>query len=97
MFEKLVETPGFIERYKERFARFETDIYPRLLDFIDEYARLVRPSAEVNGSLWAAGDEMGWCKAVSSKGHDTHASALRQWIVDRVAHLSALADADRIR
>lgn len=97
MFEKLVETPGFIELYKERFARFETDIYPRLLDFIDEYARLVRPSAEVNGSLWAAGDEMGWCKAVSSKGHDTHASALRQWIVDRVAHLSALADAGRIR
>ena len=43
MFEKLVETPGFIELYKERFARFETDIYPRLLDFIDEYARLVRP------------------------------------------------------
>ena len=97
MFEKLVATPGFIERYKERFTRFETDIYPRLLDFVDEYARLVRPSAEVNGSLWRAGDEMGWCKAVSSNGHDTHASALRQWIVDRVAHLSALADAGRIR
>ena len=39
MFEKLVATPGFIERYKERFARFESDIYPRLLDFVDEYAR----------------------------------------------------------
>lgn len=96
MFDRLAETPGFIERYKERFAWFHAEIYPRMLDFVDEYALLVRPSAKVNGQLWSAGDNLGWCQALCSYDHEAHAAALRLWLTDRVAHLAALAAADRI-
>ena len=97
MFEKLTKTPGFMERYKERFAEFQTDIYPRMLEFFDEYAELVRPSAKVNGRIWPADSDTGWCFAINSFNHETHAGDLRKWLVERVAHLATLAANNRIR
>lgn len=97
MFDRLTSTHGFIERYKERFAHFETEIYPRMLEFFDEYAALVRPSAKENGLIWPANTDTGWCLALNSYDHEEHAAALRLWLTQRVAHLSALAEAGAIR
>lgn len=97
MFGKLTATPGFMERYKARLAEFQADIYPRMLEFFDEYAELVRPSAKVNGQIWPGNHDTGWCLALDSFNHEQHTKDLRKWLVERVAHLARLAEQNRLR
>lgn len=92
LFARLVATPGFIERYRERLAQFSGEMFPLLIDFFDEYAALVRPSAKVNGMIWPGGDDYGWVYVVNSFDHEAETAALRQWLHDRLAHLEELAD-----
>lgn len=97
MFDKLTSTSGFMERYKARLAEFQADIYPRMLEFFDEYAELVRPLAKANGLIWPGSHDTGWCLALDSFDHEQHAEELREWLVVRVAHLVRLAEQNRLR
>ena len=91
MFKKLIYTDGFIERYKERLAWFDAEVFPRMLAFLDEYSQKVRPSAKLNGEIWPAGDSTGWCVALNSFDHEARTAELRKWLEDRMHHLREAA------
>lgn len=91
LFEKLIATPGFMERYRERLQTYRDELFPQLIEYFDGYASLLRSSAKVNGQLWPGGDDYGWIYVVNSFGHEAEVAALRQWLHDRLAHLETAA------
>ena len=95
LFIALKNTPGFIDLYVERFKYFHSEIYPRMMDFFDEYAAYIEPSAKANGQIWNYDYDTGWCLALNSFEHRNHVANLREWFGKRVAHLAFLANQNR--
>lgn len=84
---KLVETPGFMEKYQERFAWFKDNVYPEMLEFLDNYSSLINESAKLDGYRWDIEEDLKWVMRIPSTNTKTHISNLKQWIINRVSYL----------
>ncbi|MDE6444911.1 MAG: CotH kinase family protein [Muribaculaceae bacterium] len=87
MFKKIIDSEEFQSRYSERLKEFEEEIVPEFLEFFDEYARLIEPSAKLNGLRWNQEHDLGWTKAVPSFDREKWVRLLREWIIERVQYI----------
>lgn len=51
-FQHIIDNEKYQELYKQRKAEVRDDIFPRLMQWFDEYAELINPSAKLNGIRW---------------------------------------------
>lgn len=92
MFKNIYESGDVKQKYIEKFKNFVEEIYPDLLQWIDEYAALVRPSAKLNGGLWTRDDSIGYVVALPSFDHENHVAQLKSWLERRVKYLCSQYD-----
>lgn len=85
---KLIRDNQFMTLYRERWAAFVSDIFPRLLEYFDSYADIIEVSAAQNGEAWPYPNEY-FVDADTSEHFRSNVTALRQWLVNRVEWLSA--------
>lgn len=85
-FRDILNSPGVKAKYRERMIYFVKEVYPGILNWIDNYARLVRPSAKLNGSQWKR-DDSTYTLVYSSFNHELHVSRLKDWLERRIAYL----------
>lgn len=83
-FKAMLRSPEVMELYKKRWAEFKTDIYPRLVEFIDEYAKTIEVTAAQNGELWPAGRYDGKYTLGGSENHRKNVEDLKKWIQNRI-------------
>lgn len=83
-FKQICRTPEFRALYKEKFDHFKTDLYPLLLEYIDEYADTIEPSAIENGVVWPA--EPG--RTEGSFNFRENLDKLKEWIQNRIDFIS---------
>lgn len=75
---------AFRDAYTARFEEFENEILPELLEFADNYARTIEPSARLDGLRWPDIKTSGWFYRFSPFETRQIYSELRAWILDRV-------------
>ncbi|MCM1348433.1 MAG: CotH kinase family protein [Firmicutes bacterium] len=80
----LVSNKEFQEVYKEVWDNFYKEIYPRLLVYIDEYARMIEPSARRDGLLWPDAYASGYALAESAFDTKKKVGDLKTWLMNRV-------------
>lgn len=85
-FMTIITDPRFQERFGEVWDEFMAKKYPELLDYFDEYAETIRPSAAKNGQRWPQ-DKM-TNGAMTSANIEYSVSTLRNWIAERANFIS---------
>lgn len=81
---QICKTPEFRALYQEKFNHFKTNLYPLLLEYIDEYADTIEPSAIENGVVWPA--EPG--RTEGSFHFRENLDKLKEWIQNRMEFIS---------
>lgn len=81
---QISKTPEFRALYKEKFDHFKTELYPLLLEYMDEYADQIEPSAIENGVVWPA--EPG--RTEGSFNFRENLDKLKEWIQNRIDFIS---------
>ena len=79
----LAANPEFRTVFKRVWDDFYTNIYPRMFDFINEYSRMIEPSARRDGLLWPD-DDIGWARHTSSFDTAGSVAELSSWLKKRV-------------
>jgi hypothetical protein len=70
--------------YDERLHYFRDELFPLLMDYIDEYADMIEASAAANGELW---QEVGNGKPASTATFRANVEALKEWLVKRLEYI----------
>lgn len=83
-FIQLFSRPEFRTLYREKLDNFKQTLLPTLLEYMDEYADEIEPSAIENGVVWAP--EAG--RTEGSFNFRENVKTLKQWIIDRVEYIS---------
>lgn len=83
-FIQLFSRPEFRTLYREKLDNFKQTLLPTLLEYMDEYAGEIEPSAIENGVVWAP--EAG--RTEGSFNFRENVKTLKQWIIDRVEYIS---------
>lgn len=83
-FIQLFSRPEFRTLYQQKFDNFKQNLLPTLLEYMDEYADEIEPSAIENGVVWAP--EAG--RTEGSFNFRENVKTLKQWIIDRVEYIS---------
>lgn len=83
-FIQLFSRPEFRTLYREKLDNFKQTLLPMLLEYMDEYADEIEPSAIENGVVWAP--EAG--RTEGSFNFRENVKTLKQWIIDRVEYIS---------
>ncbi len=83
-FRKLCSTPEFMALYEERFNYFKENLLPQLLNYMDEYAEQIEPSAIENGVVWPAVENL----TEGSFDFRENTKRLKQWILDKIDYIS---------
>ena len=84
----LLDTPESRAIYRELWENFKNEIFPELLEFIDNYAALIEPSAKHNGLRWpTSGPLYDWAYHITSFDFHSHVDQLRAWLIARVEYL----------
>lgn len=83
-FIQLFSRPEFRTLYREKLDNFKQNLLPTLLEYMDEYADEIEPSAIENGVVWAP--EAG--RTEGSFNFRENVKTLKQWIIDRVEYIS---------
>lgn len=76
--------PEFRTLYQQKFDNFKQNLLPALLEYMDEYADEIEPSAIENGVVWAP--EAG--RTEGSFHFRENVEKLKQWIADRIEYIS---------
>lgn len=84
---KLYNTPGFKELYKKRLNYFYKNLYPKVLEYFDEYASSINTAAKVNGTIWPENYYNDWIYVNNTFDHESIAKDFRNWLQNRVEHL----------
>lgn len=84
LFRTLKNRPEFKEAYQTRFEEFVDTILPELLEFADNYARIIEPSARLDGQRWPEIYQGSWYYRFSSFDNQHIYEDLRSWILQRV-------------
>ncbi|MBD5348246.1 MAG: hypothetical protein HDR84_03250, partial [Bacteroides sp.] len=80
---ELVCLPGFMDEYRQKWDNMVENIYPELLEEMDEYAKMIRTAAMSDGVLWPEKDTPD-IHPENSFDHETHYQKLKEWIQNRV-------------
>ena len=83
-FIQLFSRPEFRTLYQEKLDNFKQNLLPTLLEYMDEYADEIEPSAIENGVVWAP--EAG--RTEGSFYFRENVDKLKDWIIDRVEYIS---------
>ncbi|HIY48549.1 MAG TPA: CotH kinase family protein [Candidatus Barnesiella excrementavium] len=83
-FIQLFSRPEFRTLYQEKLDNFKQNLLPTLLEYMDEYADEIEPSAIENGVVWAP--EEG--RTEGSFYFRENVDKLKDWIIDRVEYIS---------
>ena len=84
MFRKICSDSRFRDAFRRVFERFYLDQFDDLLDYIDEYADLIRPAAYSNGERWPAGCEPRYPYVGSSEQFDTYLELTKDFLKKRI-------------
>ena len=82
-FYELVCLPGFMDEFRQKWDNMIENIYPELLEEMDEYAKMIRTAAMSDGVLWPEKDSP-TIHPLNSFDHETHYQKLKEWIQNRV-------------
>lgn len=75
------------QKYKERFTFFYDNIFPEMLEFIDEYGAIIEISSELDGKKWNRTINYGWSAHIPSISHADNMKDLKAWLKERVEFL----------
>lgn len=83
-FYDMLRQEGFMQVFAERMDYYRSEVWPQMLPFMDDYAKLIEVSALQNGELWPMGHEgqHPYFKQSSERFWD-HYGVLRRWLIDR--------------
>ena len=70
--------------FKEKFDDFVANGYPQLIDFINEYATLIEPSAKENGILWPSQRYQNSYRITGSFELRDNIETLKKWLDSRI-------------
>ncbi|MDE6444913.1 MAG: CotH kinase family protein [Muribaculaceae bacterium] len=85
---RIYKTEEFQVRYKERMKDFHENIFPEFLSYLDSYAKLIEPSAKLNGVRWGSDfEKIPWIVVEPSFDTENHVRELRQWFVKRAEYM----------
>ncbi|MCM1028935.1 MAG: CotH kinase family protein [Pseudoflavonifractor sp.] len=84
-FEPVITDERFQKRFGEVWQDFVDNKFPEFLEYFDEYAALIEPTAALNGELWPDPLSHG---AQSSSDFVGASARLRRWMQDRVNFIS---------
>ena len=77
-FRRFLDDPRVAKLYQDIWADFYTNKMGLLLDYVDDYAEVLKPSAEKNSALWS-----------NTKNFDSSVSSLKQWLKNRADYLNS--------
>lgn len=86
-FQACCRSPKFKELYAAQWAEFKEKIYPELLKYIDEYAKIIEVSAYQNGVKWPAGYYSGKYTLKSTADYEANLRELKSWLQRRMAFM----------
>lgn len=78
----------FQDLYKERLLEFANDIFPELLEWAEEYAEFIEPSARLDGLHWNEVEAIdGWTWRVPSFDTKKHVAEIMEWMCRRLNYM----------
>ena len=88
LIEYLIQTKEAQALYAQKWSLFKNEIFPELLEFLDNYASAIEPSAKLNALRWpTTGNFYSWAYHISGFDFHTRAAELRAWLEARVEYL----------
>ncbi|MDE6026843.1 MAG: CotH kinase family protein [Muribaculaceae bacterium] len=88
LIDEMKESKMFRKLYKEKREIFQEEILPEMLDYLDNYAALIEPSAKLNGLRWPESGFYGsWTAVEPSFDTKRHVDELRDWLIERAEYL----------
>lgn len=87
-FKKICSNEEFRAIYEKKWNEFVTTHYPLLLEYLDEYANHLEPSAIENGTIWPADHSVSWRQSECSFEFRKNYATLIEWLKDRVDYIS---------
>lgn len=87
---KLCQDAKFKTAFNKQWTKFKRDLYPQLLQYIDDYAALIRLNAQLNGEVWPKGSSRHAVE--SSKDIDANVQTLKTWLQQRVDYIDGNAN-----
>lgn len=89
LFARLIKRPEFQVAYEHRFEYFESEILPELLEFADDYARIIESSARLDGIRWPQENNLVWTYRIPAFYNRQIYAELRTYILERVEAMRA--------
>ncbi len=80
----LFNNQEILELYAQKWNDFVTNGYPQLKGYMEEYARLIEPTAKENGLLWPADYGTSWRLSESSFEFRQNFETLKTWLDERI-------------
>ena len=81
-FVKLMRLPSFQEKFVERWSFFKDNVYPQVVEYMEEYAKTIEVSAFQNGEVWGY-DEKRPGVGTSATFHENY-EELSTWLRERI-------------
>ncbi|MCM1109933.1 MAG: CotH kinase family protein [Clostridium sp.] len=88
-FKAACKDENFRKAYAARWEEFKTNIYPELLQWIDEYAKIIEVSAAQNGEIWPAGFYDSKYNLKGSETFSENLKNLKTWLEKRMAFMDS--------
>ena len=80
----LAQNTEFRTIYKEEWDNFYKEIYPALVEYMDQYALLIEPTARRDGLQWPDAYAASYAYAESAFDTAKHSTELRTWVKNRI-------------
>lgn len=80
----LARNSDFRAIYKEEWDKFYGEIYPELVEYMDQYALLIEPSARRDGLQWPDAYAASYAYAASAFDTAKHYKEFRSWVKGRI-------------
>lgn len=96
LLKELSNYPVFKDAYKARFEEFDRDIFPQLLDFIDEYSKIIESPAKLDGVKWPGEYIDTWYSRVNSFDRQRQVTLLKSWLISRMDALRLRASSGEL-
>ena len=78
-FQRFLNDPRVSKLYQDIWMGFYTNKMGLLLDYVEAYAEVLKPSVERNSELWS-----------NTKNFESRVNALKQWLKNRADYLDSL-------
>ena len=90
LMDEIIFSADVYDLFRARLREYITDIYPRMVEFIEAYSAMIEPSAKLNGRRWSAeGPWYGWAYLRTSTDTRTHRAELLDWLAARLDFLKS--------